>query len=242
MSWRIAVTDRVGGLEIDVDLRGDGRTVALVGPNGSGKTTILRAIAGIRRPRSGRIRVGESVLFDGDAGVERAPEARRIGYVPQGCGLFPHLRVIDNVAFGLAFRPDREGRRSRREAAARLLDDLGCAHLTARLPDALSGGERQRVALARALIVNPQLLLLDEPLSALDASVRRTMRGFLAGRLQELDKPAIVVTHDVRDAIALDAHVYVLESGRVVQQGVVSELRAAPATDFVAEFTGADLP
>jgi ABC-type sulfate/molybdate transport systems ATPase subunit len=125
---------------------------------------------------------------------------------------------------------------ARRNAALSLLDDLGCAHLAERMPRDLSGGEKQRVALARALIVEPQLLLLDEPLATLDPGSRRRLRTFLADRLRDKRVPAVVVTHDARDAEALGAELFVLEEGRIVQRGTAAELRAEPATEFVAEF------
>jgi len=162
-----------------------------------------------------------------------------MGYVPQGYGLFPHLRVADNVAFGLSTGPRRLPKAERRSAARQLLTELGCATLAERWPAGLSGGEQQRVALARALVVAPALLLLDEPMAALDAGVRRVVRTFLATRLRSSACPSIVVTHDVRDVLALGARVCVLEAGRIVQQGSLSELQAAPASDFVAEFVGA---
>jgi ABC-type sulfate/molybdate transport systems ATPase subunit len=156
-----------------------------------------------------------------------------VGYVPQGFGLFPHLRAVDNVAFGLA------GRKDRRRVARSLLEDLGIAAVADRMPRDLSGGERQRVALARALVLDPELLLMDEPLSALDAASRRRMRSFLAVHLEERQRPAIIVTHDVRDVMALGGDVHVLEGGRIVQQGTAEDLREDPGTDFVAEFFGA---
>jgi ABC-type sulfate/molybdate transport systems ATPase subunit len=235
VKWRVHVQAEVGGLTIDVDLDGDERPTALVGPNGSGKTSLLRTIVGARRPRGGRIEVADRPLFDADSDVDLAPEERHVGYVPQGYGLFPHLRVLDNVAFGLATRGARRPVHERRRAARAMLDELGCGALAARWPRSLSGGERQRVALARALVVDPHLLLLDEPLSALDASSRRQMRTFLASHLAERGKPSLIVTHDLRDVLALDANVFVLEAGRVVQRGTAAELAASPKTDFVAE-------
>jgi len=232
VSWRAEVRLAVGELALDVTVEGDGVPVALIGPNGSGKTTLLRTIAGAHRPDAGRVRLQDRVLFDSARRVDLPPEQRRVGYVPQGFGLFPHLSVLDNVGFGLVGR----GRAERREAAAPVLEQMGIAHLAQRTPGALSGGEQQRVALARALMVDPAILLLDEPLSALDASARRAMRAHLAGYLAERGGPSVVVTHDARDVFALGAHVYVLERGRVVQQGAAAEVAAAPCNDFVAEF------
>lgn len=237
MSWQVSLRAKVGALHLDVDLGGDDAPHALVGPNGSGKTTVLRLIAGAITPEAGRIEVAGQTLLDSEVRIDLPSEARKVGYVPQGFRLFPHLKVVDNVAFGLAARG--VARAPRRRAAEQMLAHLGIAHLGPRAPGALSGGEQQRVALARALVVEPQLLLLDEPLSAMDASARRTLRGLLAQRLRALPGPALVVTHDVRDIRALGATVHVLEGGRIVQRGPLEALEAAPATDFVAELLGA---
>jgi ABC-type sulfate/molybdate transport systems ATPase subunit len=232
--WRVEVAARRGALALEVAIEGDHRPTVLIGPNGAGKTTLLRLIAGARRPQRGLIRVGERSLFDAAAGVDLPPEERRIGYVPQGCGLFPHLPAVDNVAFGLAARG--VPRAARRRTARAMLERLDAGHLAERRPAALSGGEAQRVALARALVVEPDLLLLDEPLAALDASSRRAARAFLAGHLAVRGRPALVVTHDPRDVAALGGTVVAMERGRVVQVGAAADLRARPTTDFVAEF------
>ena len=225
----------VGALSVDVDIEAEDETVALVGPNGAGKTTLLRTIAGAYRPAQGLIRLGGRILVDTAGGVELRPEQRRVGYVPQGYGLFPHLSVLDNVAFGRAATTTRA---SARAAAAELLGGMGCGHLASRSLSGLSGGERQRVALARALLVEPEILLLDEPLAALDVAARREVRGHLAEHLRRHAGPAVLVTHDARDARALAASVVVLDSGKVIQRGTCAELTAAPANAFVAEFFG----
>lgn len=236
MSWEVRVRACVGDLELDVDLASGNAPAVVIGPNGAGKTTLLRVIAGALRPLSGVIRVGGKPLFDASQGLDLPLEARGIGYVPQGFGLFPNLPVVDNVAFGLSVGPRRLSREARRTAALALLEELECAQLANRMPLGLSGGEQQRVALARALIVEPQLLLLDEPLATLDPGSRRSLRDFLATRLASQRRPALVVTHDARDVDALAAAVFVLENGVIVQRGTPSELRADPATAFVAEF------
>jgi ABC-type sulfate/molybdate transport systems ATPase subunit len=241
MSFLIDVQARVGSFELDVTLAGEDRPVALAGPNGSGKTTLLRLIAGAHRPQRGRIVLGGRTLYDSERGVELPPEQRGVGYVPQGYGLFPHLRVLDNVAFALASSRPKQTRAARDDAALQQLDELGCQHLAGRFPGELSGCEQQRVALARALAADPALLLLDEPLAAMDASARRSLRGLLAAHLRARGRPALVATHDVRDVLALDATVCVLHAGRIVQRGSAAELRRAPATDFVAELVGADV-
>ena len=242
MSWGVRVKARVGPLTIDVDLEGDVGPLALIGPNGSGKTSLLRIIAGSRRPDEGESEVDGAPFFDSARGLDLPSERRRVGYVPQGYGLFPHLRAIDNVAFGLSTGERRQPRGPRRDAALRMLEDLGCAELAPRHPHQLSGGEQQRVALARALVIDPRILLLDEPLAALDATARRSLRGFLTARIRNMGRPSLIVTHDVRDVVALGAHVCVLEGGRIVQRGDIDALRKGPATDFVAEFVGTLCP
>lgn len=214
---------------------GDAGVVAVVGPNGSGKTTFLRALAGAAPLHAGVIRVGERTWDDVGNGVHLPMEERHVGYVPQGFGLFPHLSVTENVMFGLRGLSAAQ----REERVRSVLSQLECAHLADRRVSRLSGGESQRIALARALVTDPVLLLLDEPLSSLDATTRRQVRHFLAKQLAALRIPTVLVTHDLRDAAAFDAQVLVLEAGRVVQFGSLDALRSAPASDFVAEFVGA---
>jgi ABC-type sulfate/molybdate transport systems ATPase subunit len=233
MSWHVAVRMRLGTLDLDVELRSGETPVALIGPNGSGKTTLLRTIAGAYRPASGFVEIAGSRVFDAAAGIDLAPERRGVGYVPQGYGLFPHLSALENVAFAWIARA--APRPERREAALRVMERMGCAHLAARSTGGLSGGEQQRVALARALASEPKLLLLDEPLAALDAPARRALRLYLASHLAER-RPALVVSHEARDVRALGAEVHVLEGGRIVQSGTADALAKAPASEFVAAF------
>lgn len=257
-TWQVHLRLGAGTFELVAELEGDEAPVVVAGPNGAGKTTLLRAICGACRPASGIVRIGGRTLFDSDQGIDQPPEHRRVGYLPQGCGLFPHLTAAENVAFGLTGRraghraghiagrrARRDGdtgaapttRTQRRQAAVALMEEMGCAHLADRSPDSLSGGERQRVALARALLPNPEIVLLDEPLSAMDTPARRSFGDYLAAHLAKGKHPAIVVTHDVRDVRALGSPVvYVLEEGRVVQHGRPAELAASPATQFVAGF------
>ena len=204
-------------------------TVAVVGPSGSGKSSLLRAIAGLTRPERGRIALGERVLFDAQRGIDLAPERRRVGLVFQEYALFPHMSVLANVGFG--------GRRRSRE----MLERLRIGHLADARPAELSGGERQRVALARALAREPDVLLLDEPMAALDPHTREAVRGELRELLAELGLPTLLVTHSFTDASALAGRVAVLEAGRLVQQGAPGDLIARPADPFVASLTGANL-
>ena len=232
----VDVAGRVGAMELRVALTAARAPLVLAGPNGAGKTSVLLFVLGVLRPHAGRVAVGERVLFDAGARIDVPTEERRIGYVPQDYALFPHLTVVENVEFALDCGGARLARGPRRDAALALLAELEVAALAGRRPATLSGGERQRVALARALAVSPQALLLDEPLAALDVGARRQVRAFLAGYLARLGLPAIVVTHDPADAFALGERIAVIEAGRLVQVGSADELRAAPASPFVAEF------
>jgi molybdate transport system ATP-binding protein len=217
--------------ELGVRLSVGAQTFALVGPSGAGKTTVLRAIAGLRRPDRGRIALGDWAWFDAAAKVDLPPERRSVGLVFQEYALFPHMTVRANVAFGGA--SDSHVRE--------LLDRVRIAHLADERPGALSGGERQRVAVARALARDPQVLLLDEPLSALDAHTRAVVRGELQDVLGALALPTLLVTHDFRDAAALADRVGVIVDGRLRQEGTAAELVAHPADAFVASFTGGNL-
>jgi molybdate transport system ATP-binding protein len=204
-------------------------TFALVGPSGSGKTTVLRAVAGLRRPDRGRIAAHGRPWLDTAAGIDLPPERRSVGLVFQEYALFPHLSVRGNVAFG--------GRRRVEDLLAR----FGIAHLADERPGAISGGERQRVALARALSRDPEVLLLDEPLSALDAHTRAVVRAELEDVLADVALPTLLVTHDFRDASALAHRVGVIVDGRLRQVGTPAELVARPADSFVASLTGGNL-
>jgi molybdate transport system ATP-binding protein len=203
--------------------------VALVGPSGAGKTSVLRAIAGLLRPAQGHIAVGSDVWFDSAADVDLPPEQRSVGLVFQEYALFPHMTVGENVAYA---GPDR---------VDELLELLAIAPLRDARPGELSGGERQRVALARALAREPAVLLLDEPLAALDAYTRARVRAELGDLLARLRLPTLLVTHDFQDAAALAPRIGVLVDGRIVQHGTAPELVAGPTSPFVADFTGGNL-
>jgi molybdate transport system ATP-binding protein len=196
---------------------------------------VLRLLAGTLRPEAGTVRVGEAVWLDTARGLCLAPEARRCGYVYQSYALFPHLSAWRNVAYGLRRVP----RRGRRERALALLERFGLGARADARPDTLSGGEQQRVALARALACEPALLLLDEPLSALDARSRGAAARVLAELMGTLEVPAVLVTHDFAEAAQLAHEVGVMDAGRIVQRGTASELAGAPASAFVADFAGA---
>jgi molybdate transport system ATP-binding protein len=227
-----------GELAVQVALGvGGGETLALAGPSGAGKTTILRLIAGLARPDRGRIVCDGEVWLDTAHGLSLAPERRSCGYVFQEYALFPHLRAWENVGYGMGAVP----RRLRPERARGLLARFGIEALADARPATLSGGERQRVALARALAREPKVLLLDEPLSALDARTRASAGRALAALLAEADVPALLVTHDFEEASLLADRVAVIDRGSIVQEGPAAELAAAPASAFVADFTGASV-
>ena len=213
---------------VDLSLEVAG-TFAIVGPSGAGKSSVLRAIAGLAEPAAGRIELGSEVWFDAATGVSRPVEERPVGFVFQEYALFPHLSVRQNV--GYAGRAD----------VGALLERFRISHLANARPEAISGGERQRVALARALARSPKLLLLDEPLAALDPHTRDAVRTELRATLRELDLPAIIVTHDFVDAAALADRVGVLVEGSLVQVGPAEELIAAPVSPFVARFAGGNV-
>ena len=205
------------------------RTVALVGPSGAGKTSVLHVVAGLLRPKDGRVALGDDVWLDTTRGVDRRPEERSVGLVFQEYALFPHLTVRGNVAY------------AGRERVGELLERFRLSRLADARPGELSGGERQRVALARALARSPAVLLLDEPLAALDAHTKAAVRGELQELLRDFDLPTLVVTHDYEDAVALADTVGVLVGGTLRQVGSPEELVARPADPFVASFTGANL-
>jgi len=212
-----------------------GECLALAGPSGAGKTSVLRVAAGLLRPAHGRVEAHGETWLDTARGVEVPAERRRCGFVFQDYALFPHLSAWQNVSYGL--RGLR--RRERRSRSLELLARFGLGGRADARPGNLSGGERQRVALARALARMPEVLLLDEPLSALDARTRVSAARELATVLRASQAPALLVTHDFTEAAQLADRVGIVDSGRVVQEGTASELAARPRSAFVADFTGA---
>ena len=238
MTLRAAVRLRRGAFELNVRVSAEpGSVLAVLGPNGAGKTTLLRVLAGLEACGEGRVELDGGVLDAADLGIFVRPEARPVGVVFQDHLHVPHLTVLENVAFGLR----RRGARDARAQARRWLERVGVGDLEHRRPAALSGGQAQRVALARALAYRPRLLLLDEPLAALDATSRREVRRELARQLEEFGGVRVLVTHDALEAAALASTLIVIEAGRVVQAGSFEEVRARPRTPYVADLVGANL-
>ncbi|MCC2308516.1 sulfate/molybdate ABC transporter ATP-binding protein [Cellulomonas chengniuliangii] len=234
---------RRGDFELDLDLAAaEGEVLAVLGPNGAGKSTLLAVLAGLLRPSEGFVRVGDQVLTDVPvAGRARlvAPEHRAVGLLGQDGLVFPHLTALENVAFG----PRSVGVR-RAEAARRAtgwLEAVGLAGMALRRPAELSGGQRQRVALARALAAEPRVLLLDEPLAALDVGVAPQLRQVLREQVARTGTTTVLVTHDVLDAVVLADRVIVLDGGAVVDEGLTAQVLAAPRDPFTATLAGVNL-
>jgi molybdate transport system ATP-binding protein len=236
MSDRLEVTVglQVPGFDLDVAWSAGNGVAVLFGPSGAGKTLTLQCLAGLIRPTRGRIVLDGRVLFDSASGINIPAQNRRVGYVFQGYALFPHLTVADNVGFGLRDLP--AARRAAKTEA--VLEQLGLGGLDHRYPRELSGGQRQRVALGRALAIDPALLLLDEPLSALDAPLRRALRDELRALLSAVGTAAVVVTHDFTEAYRLADRIVVYDAGRVVQSAPRGELLWQPASESVARIMG----
>lgn len=212
-----------------------GQLGALLGPSGCGKTTLLKLIAGLEVPDQGNIAIAGQTVFDHGSGVNMAVAKRRLGMVFQDFALWPHLSVFENVAFGLR----AQGRVSQlKHKVMRALEQVQLAHLAERLPAQLSGGQQQRVSLARAIVTEPQLILLDEPLSALDAKLRESMQTLLMQVLKENGLTAVYVTHDQSEAMAMADQVFVMQQGQIVQQGTPQQIYSQPSHPFVADFIG----
>jgi molybdate transport system ATP-binding protein len=235
---RIAVQQ--GTFDLDVELSvAPGEVLVVLGPNGAGKSTLLRALAGLVAVGEGGIRLGDEIWDDAALGTFVPAPERAVGMVFQEYRLFPHLSVLDNVAF--AARARGAGRSEARACAQPWLHATGVAELAGRRPAGLSGGQAQRVALARALAAGPRMLLLDEPLAALDARTRLDVRDLLRRTLREFTGPVVLVTHDPLDALVLADRLLVLEAGRAVQQGPPQDVARRPATDYVARLVGLNL-
>ncbi len=214
----------------------DFAVTVLFGPSGCGKTTALRCLAGLERPDDGLIRCGAAVWFDAGQRIHLSPQQRGVGFLFQDYALFPHLTVAENVGYALAGL----GRAERFRRVSELLDALGLTGLEGRYPRQVSGGQQQRAALARALARHPRLLLLDEPLSALDGPTRERLRPELRRRLAGFGVPVVLVTHDRTEAMALADHLIVMDRGRVIQQGPVAEVCTCPADPAVARIVGTE--
>jgi iron(III) transport system ATP-binding protein len=214
----------------------DGKLFTLLGPSGCGKTTTLRSIAGLEKPVSGEIEVGGKTMYSSGKGIFVAPNKRNFGMVFQSYAIWPHMNVFQNVAFPLEVR--RLPRKQIREKVERVLQSVQLDHLLDREATKLSGGQQQRLALARALVMEPQLLLLDEPLSNLDAKLRDRMRSELKRLQRELGLTTVYVTHDQSEALALSHQIAVMNDGQVVQVGSPREIYEQPKNRFVADFVG----
>jgi molybdate transport system ATP-binding protein len=236
MSLDATLALSLGPLDLDVHLQvASGTITAIVGPNGAGKTTLLRTLAGLIIPDRGRVLLGGELLEDTDRDLSVPTERRAIAMVFQDHQLFVDLSVRENVAFGLRARGVR--RAEARRVADAWLARVGLEGTGDRRPDELSGGQTQRVALARSLAISPSLLLLDEPLAALDAETRTTLRPELRDHLRTSGIPTLMVTHDPDDARLIADHIVVLEAGRITQQGALSDLAADPRSAYVRELT-----
>ncbi|HDU4642523.1 TPA: ABC transporter ATP-binding protein [Klebsiella aerogenes] len=215
-----------------------GEVVSLLGPSGSGKTTLLRAVAGLEKPTAGRITIGNNVVYDVSPRSEIPAEERNLGLVFQSYALWPHKTVFDNVAYPLKLRKVASGEIKQRVQS--VLEQLGLGHLGNRHPHQLSGGQQQRVAIGRALVYNPPVILLDEPLSNLDAKLREEARVFLRELIIKLGLSALMVTHDQNEAMAISDRILLLNNGVIEQQGTPQEMYGNPATLFAAEFMGSN--
>jgi molybdate transport system ATP-binding protein len=235
-----ALSLRLGSLALAVELEvAPGELLALLGPNGAGKSTVLRCLAGLQPVDSGRIVIDGEPADDPAAGVFVEPERRPVGFVFQDYLLFAHMSVLENVAYGLRAR--KVPKHSARATAREWLDRVGLGEYAGERPSALSGGQAQRAALARALATDPRVLLLDEPLAALDAGTRTSVRRDLRRHLETFDGMRILVTHDPVDAYALADRVAILDEGRIVQVGTLPEVAAHPRSRYVADLVGVNL-
>ena len=232
---RTVTANAVNGIDLEI---GEGKLVTLLGPSGCGKTTTLRLIAGLERPTAGRIVIGDAVVSDPARGIFIGAHRRPLGIVFQSYAIWPHMTVIENVMFPLRVNRPRPNRADARARALRALDLVGLAELAERPAPALSGGQQQRVALARALVREPKVLLLDEPLSNLDAGLRDRMRDEIRALQQRLGITTVFVTHDQDEALAVSDEVVVMNQGRILEHGLPQEIYNWPRQDFTARFLG----
>jgi iron(III) transport system ATP-binding protein len=215
-----------------------GEVLALLGPSGSGKTTLLRSVAGLEKPDKGKIEIRGKVVFDASSGFEIPAEERGLGLVFQSYAIWPHRSVFENVAYGLRLRHIADA--EIRQKVGAILERLGLGHLTDRYAHQLSGGQQQRVALARAIVYNPPVLLLDEPLSNLDAKLREDARAWLRELINQIGNSALYVTHDQTEALAIADRVLLLDRGQIQQDGTPQEIYGRPTSRFAAEFMGSN--
>lgn len=215
-----------------------GEVVSLLGPSGSGKTTLLRAVAGLEAAKKGRIVMNERVLYDSETRSEVSADQRELGIVFQSYALWPHKTVAENISYPLKLRKIKEAEQQTR--VQDILNQLGLGKLGQRYPHELSGGQQQRVAIGRALVYNPPVLLLDEPLSNLDAKLREEARAFLRELILRLGLSAIMVTHDQNEAMAISDRILLLNNGKIEQQGTPQEMYGSPHSLFCAEFMGSN--
>lgn len=232
---RTVTANAVDGIDLEIT---EGKLVTLLGPSGCGKTTTLRLIAGLERPTTGRITIGGTVVSDPSKGIFLGAHRRPIGIVFQSYAIWPHMTVIENVLFPLRVNRPRMKRAAARQRALQALDLVGLADLTERPAPSLSGGQQQRVALARALVREPKVLLLDEPLSNLDAGLRDRMRDEIRSLQQRLGITTVFVTHDQDEALAVSDEVVVMDQGHIIERGLPQEIYAWPQHDFTARFLG----
>ncbi|NLE73730.1 MAG: ATP-binding cassette domain-containing protein [Actinobacteria bacterium] len=232
----VQVRHQLGRIRLDAHLHVAGGVLALIGPSGSGKTSVLRAISGLLKPDWGYVATDKKVLLDTEQSINLPAEERRVGMLFQDAALFPHMTVAGNIEYGLYPRP--RSRSERGDQVTAVLDRFRIGELASAKPRHISGGERQRVALARAVATSPELLLLDEPLSALDSVTKAHVSAELSQWLLELNLPTILVSHDFADVVGLADHVAIIEEGSIVQSGTKDQVLRSPASAFAAAFAG----